>query len=66
VPPNRFQPIPIELRFWQRVVKTSRCWEWQGSRSRPGWHGVTMMDGKKIMAHRAPHPGRPVRPPSLR
>lgn len=40
-----------EKRFWRRVAKGSRCWEWKGSRAHTG-HGRVRILGKVWLAHR--------------
>lgn len=53
MPPHRFQPIPIEQRFWKWVREMpTGCWEWTGSRTAPGWHGRVSVNGVMVMAHR--------------
>ena len=41
----------VEDRFWSRVKKTSKCWEWQGTKLKTGY-GVVSIKGKNIRAHR--------------
>lgn len=43
-------------RFWEKVVVTADtdlCWEWQGARTAPGWHGVIRGEnGERVLVHR--------------
>lgn len=34
---GRIVPIPLEERFWEKVRKSSECWEWQGARVSNGY-----------------------------
>ena len=38
-------------RFWDKVDKSSDCWEWTASTSKDGY-GAFWIDGKTIRAHR--------------
>jgi hypothetical protein len=38
-------------RFWNKVIKTSSCWEWQAAKNKQGY-GMYSVDGKSIPAHR--------------
>ena len=38
-------------KLFSRVVKSDKCWEWQGCKSRRGY-GVLSFDGKRYAAHR--------------
>ena|SRR3990167_5583641 len=47
--------IPIEQRFWNKVVKTATCWNWIGSKNKFGYGQIGAMIGKKhkmFAAHR--------------
>src|SRR3990167_4636183 len=39
----------LARRFWQRVKKSDKCWEWQGTKSRGGY-GYLFRDYKKYQA----------------
>lgn len=42
-------------RFWAKVDRRGpdECWEWQGARTAPGWHGVSQgPDKRRHTAHR--------------
>lgn len=42
-------------RFWKRVVKTEKCWEWNGavtSNSPARAYGQLRVNGKNLLAHR--------------
>lgn len=45
--------IPIEMRFWARVHKSSGCWTWTGAISGSGY-GTLCRDGSKskVLVHR--------------
>jgi hypothetical protein len=67
---ERFNVIPLEVRFWSLVQKTDGCWLWMGSRNQDGYGrfefgagGVVSMVGAHRMAWELHH-GRPV-PPGL-
>ena len=34
---GRFMPIPLEERFWSKVLKTDGCWIWQGGLDYDGY-----------------------------
>lgn len=42
---------PIEERFWEKVIKGARCWEWHGGRDQWGY-GLIWLNGKTERAHR--------------
>jgi hypothetical protein len=45
----------IEEKFWNRVAKSSGCWEWIGSKSRAGYGRMThKIDGshREVYGHR--------------
>ena len=49
--------IPVEQRFWKRVVKTPGCWQWTGTKTRYGYGRLAdtkMPDAsvKSVLAHR--------------
>lgn len=42
---------PVEVRFWQKVVKTDGCWLWRGALRKNGYGAA--WDGEKVVqAHR--------------
>ena len=43
--------VKAEKRFWAKVKKGPRCWEWQGRPNKAGY-GVIYVDGKLEYAHR--------------
>jgi hypothetical protein len=43
-------PSQLERRFWARVVKTDRCWLWQGALS--AGYGAIVVRGQRVRAHR--------------
>jgi hypothetical protein len=48
-------PLSLEDRFWQKVDKTDKCWEWTGALTGYGYGTVSrVIDGKRrqLMAHR--------------
>jgi len=49
--PLRGAPGASEARFWACVVKTDRCWIWQGPVINSGY-GRATVDGQKWLAHR--------------
>lgn len=40
-------------RFWAKVDRAGECWVWTGATTAPGWHGVILMDGRRVIASRA-------------
>jgi hypothetical protein len=53
MPRNTFKSVPIEQRLWPKVIKhIGGCWEWTGSRTAPGWHGIIMFEGRRQVTHR--------------
>ena len=40
-----------DVRFWNRVLKTAGCWEWQGNRRISGY-GRLQVEGRETQAHR--------------
>lgn len=42
---------PAETRFWQRVLKSDGCWEWQGGVAVHGY-GRIHSNGSQIRVHR--------------
>lgn len=44
------RPLPVEPRFWAKVVRGStpeECWGWAGrARCRPGWHPTISVNGR--------------------
>ncbi|MCO6011539.1 HNH endonuclease [Actinoallomurus purpureus] len=50
--PKEERPPPtVEERFWAKVKKTPRCWEWQGARRASG-HGMFIAEnGRAVSAH---------------
>lgn len=50
---GRFLPIPLEKRFWNKVKKSSGCWEWQGMTASNGYGIIKSYQGKRmLLAHR--------------
>jgi hypothetical protein len=43
--------IPIQKRFWSKVIKTESCWLWKGNTNIWGY-GQTFFNGKAIASHR--------------
>ena len=43
--------IPLEQRFWSRVIKADGCWQWTGP-TFPFGHGSISAHGKTTRAHR--------------
>lgn len=43
--------VPLEKRFWSRVLKTDECWVWQGTVDRDGY-GHIKHNGKNVRSHR--------------
>lgn len=44
---------PFAERFWEKVIKTPGCWDWNGYKNKHGY-GVIGFEGKRsILAHRA-------------
>lgn len=41
----------MEKRFWKKVLKSPKCWEWTGASSGRGY-GVLRVEGKNIYSHR--------------
>jgi hypothetical protein len=51
--PNQDKPLIQRLLEKTKVGNTpDDCWEWQGARTSPGWHGIMTYRGKHLMAHR--------------
>ena len=51
---KRFQKIPIEIRFWEKVNKSggeNACWIWEGAHDQHGY-GQIWYEGKSIRAAR--------------
>lgn len=48
---RRRTKTPIEKRFWPKVVKTSKCWNWGGARTAAGY-GLLGGPNGPIYAHR--------------
>lgn len=42
---------PLAERFWEKVEKYEKCWEWIGSKNNMGY-GRINVDGKALLAHR--------------
>lgn len=42
---------PVAVRFNQKVIQTSTCWNWSGHKNRGGY-SVLWFDGKNRYAHR--------------
>jgi hypothetical protein len=42
---------PLAPRFWAKVNKTDKCWEWTGCKTGAGY-GQIRVEGKSILAHR--------------
>lgn len=47
-------PDSLEVRFWERVVKTSEdeCWEWVGYKTRSGYGRINLVGSTPLYAHR--------------
>lgn len=43
--------IPWPDRFWDRVVRSDGCWEWEGTHSPSGYSRVSFQ-GRQLQAHR--------------
>jgi hypothetical protein len=41
----------VEDRFWEKVIKTERCWLWVGNRNKKGY-GRFWLDGRNHFAQR--------------
>lgn len=50
--PNTGRPVADRLLERTRVTEAG-CWEWQGQRTTPGWHGRISIDGTLVVTHRA-------------
>ena len=48
---NDMRSSQVENRFWNRVSKTDRCWNWIGATNRYGY-GKMMIDGRRELVHR--------------
>lgn len=48
---TKFNSGPSETRFWNRVMKTARCWIWDGAIRLDGY-GELRVDGRKTLSHR--------------
>lgn len=48
---NRFTCLPWPERFWDKVIKTDKCWLWTGSKDSYGY-GSIYYDGRIWRAHR--------------
>lgn len=35
------RPRPIKDRFWEKVTKSSKCWEWTGYHDRHGYGRIS-------------------------
>lgn len=49
------QRLPLDVRFWAKVVKTDECWLWVGHRSQNrgrSAYGRIVVNGKEVCAHR--------------
>ena len=47
--------VPLEDRFWKKVLKTETCWLWRGAVRWPGGYGILGLPGEKggsISTHR--------------
>ncbi len=49
--PSYFDKTPKE-RLFERVVKTTSCWNWTGSTRPTGWYGCISVNGKNVSTHR--------------
>jgi len=47
---NGPKPVPMEVRFWAKVVQSGDCWLWTGSTTRGGYGNCH--DPDERMAHR--------------
>ena len=47
----QFHGLTLEERFWKRVVKSPKCWLWNGYRD-PKGYGRLMIDGNPVLASR--------------
>ena len=45
------KPVPIEKRFWSKVIKTEGCWKWTGSKVQFGYGKILSKRGLEP-AHR--------------
>lgn len=51
---NMSRQLPLEARWWKKVLKTDTCWLWQGMHTGAGY-GTILSQGKGspvLMAHR--------------
>ena len=51
---DQSRALSLEARFWQKVLKTEKCWPWQGGYHKSGY-GLILSKGKgtpKLLAHR--------------
>lgn len=45
--------LPLEIRFWAKVIKTDGCWQWTGAKNRGGYGVLNLGRGKSnVLAHR--------------
>jgi hypothetical protein len=44
--------LSVEERFWQKVDKSSCCWEWTSAKMRENGYGVLWARGGNVYAHR--------------
>ena len=47
---NRY--LPLDVRFWAKVVKSDGCWTWRGSTHWKEGYGRFRYHGKTVSAHR--------------
>lgn len=48
------KPLPLEDKFWPRVVKTEGCWLWTGKSTTPTGYGlISIRRSGNISSHRA-------------
>lgn len=47
--------VPIEERFWSKVLKTPTCWLWQGKKFPRTGYGQFTIRRKTVLAHRTAH-----------
>lgn len=43
---------PVSERFWEKVIKTDRCWTWNGAILRSGYGQFALGTSRRAMAHR--------------
>jgi hypothetical protein len=43
--------VDLNIRFWNKVNKTKKCWEWLATKNNKGY-GRIQVNGKSRLAHR--------------